>query len=67
MEQFQRFNINNNFGEWCKTLLGVPEGLILGPRFFNIFINDMFYFMQETYICNFADDNSVHSIENNFK
>ena len=23
-EQFQRVNINNNFSEWCKILLGVP-------------------------------------------
>ena len=23
-EQFQRVNINSNFSEWCKILLGVP-------------------------------------------
>ena len=30
-EQFQRVNINNNFREWYKILLGGPQGSILGP------------------------------------
>ena len=40
---------------------------ILGALPFNIFISDVFYFMQKAYICNFADDNSLYSIEHNFK
>ena len=66
-ERFQRVNINNNFSEWCKILLGVPQGSIPGPILFNNFINDIFYFIQDTYICNFADDNSLYSIEDNFR
>ena len=66
-ERFQRVNINNNFSEWCKILLGVPQVSILGPLLFNIFINDILYFIQDVYICNFADDNSLYSIEDNLK
>ena len=66
-ERFQRVNVNSNFSEWCKILLGVPQGLILGPLSFRIFINDIFYFIQDAYICNFAHDNSLYSIEANLK
>ena len=67
LERFQRANINNNFSEWCKILLGVPQGSILVLFLFNILINDIFYFIQDAYICNFADDKSLYSIEDNLK
>ena len=37
-EQFQRVNINNNFSEWLKIILGVPQESIIGSLLFNIFI-----------------------------
>ena len=66
LERFQRININNDFSEWCKILVGVSR-VILGLLLFNILINDIFYIIHEAYICNFANDNSLYSSEDNFK
>ena len=50
----------NFFSSWTQLLQGVPLGLVLGPMVFNVYINDMFFALNEIDICNFADDTTPY-------
>ena len=55
----QRTKIGSSFSYRCDINTGVSQGSILGPLLFNIFINDLFFSIKKSEVCNFADDNTL--------
>ena len=54
----QRTKIGTDFSNWVEIILSAAQGSIIGPLAFNIYINDIFFFTEETEITNYADDNT---------
>ena len=53
--------INGKFSNWLPVLSGVPQGSILGPLLFIIYINDITSFVQSSSLKIFADDVSLYA------
>ena len=48
-----------------ELILEVPQGSILGPLLFNIFLIDLFFIIEDTDIASYADDNKPYVIADN--
>ena len=57
--RFQKVRVNGVYSESLGVSMGIPQGTILGPLLFILYVNDLLTGMPEGEIVSFADDTAV--------
>ena len=52
----QRVKFGDANSSWQSVRRGVPQGCVLGPMFFNVFLNELFYVIKEVKLYAYADN-----------
>ena len=61
----QRTKNGTAYSLWEEIFSGVPQGSILGPLLFNIFLCNLFLAIESNYFTNYADDTTPYVTANN--
>ena len=55
----------NTYSTWLDIIFEVPQGSILRPMPFNVFLADLFFTVNDINIASYADDNTPYIIADN--
>ena len=66
-KRLQRIKVNGTYSSWQLVKSDVPQSSVLGPLVFNFFLNDFIYLIQDSEVCNFADDNTIYAFDDNIE
>ena len=61
--RMQRMKVGDTSSDWQEVRRGVPQGSVLGPMFFNIFINDLFLQIKTVQLNMYADDGQLYTAD----
>ena len=61
--RFQRVKVGDELSCWELNRRGVPQGSVLGPLCFNVFLNDLSYFISRVSLNAYADDQQVYGAD----
>ncbi|PFX25310.1 putative RNA-directed DNA polymerase from transposon BS [Stylophora pistillata] len=58
--RYQRVKLGNTFATWMGVHTRVPQGSLLGPLLFNIFMNDLVFAVENCRLLSYADETKLY-------